>query len=189
MYEEVEGASERYGRESQRFGCTGRGCDGLGGAVLVLFCMGEGSGCSEGGGCDFALGGLLDGTVTPGGRDATGGSGSDVDGAGFGEGIFRKDSRDGCRDTDGTASFEERGRTRLGVNAICFSCRKSVFISDVQNVQLVDRDNTEVFRLWEVCCRLRCVWAATDLAELFARSRYKNDRSSTVSRLPVRRVK
>lgn len=87
-----------------------------------------------------------------------GGSGSDVNGAGFGEGIFRKDSRDGRQDTTGAAGFGVIGATRLGVsNVICISRRKSLLSSDVQNVQLVDRDNVEVFRLLWVCRELRCV--------------------------------
>lgn len=92
-------------------------------------------------GCDLGPHSLLGGTV----KDDTGGSGSDVNGAGFGEGIFRKDSREGRQDI---AGFGGIGVTRLGVsNAIRISRCKSLLGSDVQNVQLVDRDSVEAFRL------------------------------------------
>lgn len=106
------------------------------------------------GGCDFGLRSLLGGTV----KDDTGGSGSDVNGAGFGEGIFRNDSREGRQDTVGAAGFGGIGVTRLGVsNVMCIPHCKSLLGSDVQNVQLVDRDSVEAFRLLYVCRRLLCV--------------------------------
>lgn len=48
------------------------------------------------------------------------------------ENIFWKDSREGHRDGNGTASFEGRGRSRLGANAICFSRRPQKH--DIQHV-------------------------------------------------------
>ncbi|KAI6140826.1 hypothetical protein BKA82DRAFT_1007459, partial [Pisolithus tinctorius] len=87
VYKDVEDASERYGRD----GCTSPGCDGLGGAILLPFCIGKGEGLGEGeGGCDSALGELLGSKVIPADENPTGGSGSAVDGTGFGKGIFRK---------------------------------------------------------------------------------------------------
>ncbi|KAI6146767.1 hypothetical protein BKA82DRAFT_27261, partial [Pisolithus tinctorius] len=115
----------------------------LGGAVLVPFCIGK-----EEGGCDSALGGLLGSKVIPTDEDTAGGCGSDINATGFGEGIFRNDSREGRQDTIDTASLGGRGGTHLGVNAICLSRR--LCSSEVQNVQLVDRDNMEVFRLFFV---------------------------------------
>ncbi|KAI6141495.1 hypothetical protein BKA82DRAFT_19876 [Pisolithus tinctorius] len=111
---DVEGASERYGCD----GCTSQECEGLGGAVLVPFCIGK-----EEGGCDSALGGLLGSKVIPTDEDTAGGSGSDINATGFGKGIFRNDSREGRQDTINTASLGGRGRIHLGVNAICLSRR------------------------------------------------------------------
>ncbi|KAI5988271.1 hypothetical protein F5J12DRAFT_930083 [Pisolithus orientalis] len=146
LRQDVEDASERYGCNS----CTSPGRDGLGGAVLLPFCIGKGEGLGEGeGGCDSALGGLLGSKVIPADEDPTGGSGSAVDGTGFGEGIFRK-------------TFVKVRQHEYATWIM--RTYKSPFSSEVQNVQLVDRDNVEVVRLLESCLR---------------DSKYKNDFNSS----------
>ncbi|KAI6124009.1 hypothetical protein EDD16DRAFT_1703986 [Pisolithus croceorrhizus] len=62
-------------------------------------------------------------------RDATGGSGSDVDGAGFGENISCNDSREDDQDENNTASFERRERSHLEANAIYLSHRLRKHVS------------------------------------------------------------
>lgn len=57
-------------------------------------------------------------TVAPDDEDVTGGSGSDVDGAGFGENTSCNDSCEDNRDEDGTASFEG---SCLGANTVYLS--------------------------------------------------------------------
>ncbi|KAI6010371.1 hypothetical protein PISMIDRAFT_619221 [Pisolithus microcarpus 441] len=133
---------------------------------------------------------LLGGTVAPADKDAAGGSGSNVGGAGFGNNTFCKDCRGGHRDESSTASFEGRGRTRPGASAICFSCLRQKYISmSIQRESripaVVDRD-VAVRSPREVCCRLCYVYPAMDLAELLARPKRRNGNNSTVSRLSVR---
>lgn len=72
---------------------------------------------------------LFGSTVAPTDEDAAGGSGSNVGGAAFGNSMFCKDSRGGHRDESSTASFQGRGRMRLGASAVCFSCLRQKYVS------------------------------------------------------------